>query len=111
MFKNVIAIVFFCNGLWATCFVTCQPIIISENTRASVAISKEFALLSKSLSDLNKAYTSYLNSYEDQNKLLEKLENLRAYNSKKLNEIIFLLKSTNSLLDLKISEKGEMNAK
>lgn len=99
------------NFCFAECWITCVPNIINENIQAQKDINQAFLQLTNSLNTLKSEYNSYLSAYKEQNKLLKKLQDLRAYNSKKLDEVNFLLESTNSLLDIKINEIGENNAK
>ncbi|RDU61843.1 hypothetical protein [Helicobacter sp. MIT 14-3879] len=99
------------TSCYSACWITCVPNIVSENIQAQKDINTSFSQLTQSLNSLDSAYNDYLSAYKEQNKLLKKLQDLRAYNSKKLDEVNFLLESTNSLLDIKINEMGENNAK
>lgn len=109
--RLLVVLLFIGNFCYSACLITCIPNIVSENTQTQKDINMSFLQLTNSLNSLRSEYSDYLSAYKEQNKLLKKLQDLRAYNSKKLDEINFLLESTNSLLDIKINEIGENNAK
>lgn len=92
------------------CAVVCTPELISESTKSSLKITKEYAKLIASMTQLLANYALYMSAYKQQNKELEKLQNLRMNNSLKLSEILFLLESSNAILEKNIDIKAEQNA-
>lgn len=109
--RLLVVIFIFISFSFGKCYISCIANISNENAVAQKDINKSFIQLTNSLRSLHNTYENYLSSYEEQNKLLKKLQDLRAYNLKKLDEINFLLESTNALLNIKIMQAGESNVK
>ena len=70
-------------------------------------IDVEFEQLKEAIKELKRQYNNYLGKYETSVKKYKNLQELKKYNSLKLDEVIFLMEKTNKMLEVKILEAGE----
>jgi hypothetical protein len=75
----------------------CDDLIKLQKMLTLKAIDLAFEQLNSGLDDLDTAYADYKESLIEQNKKLERLKTIRAYNSESLKDIAFLLNQNNYL--------------
>lgn len=87
--------------------IDCSGYSDMQKTMAGRKIDVEFEQLKEAIKELKRQYNNYLGKYETSVKKYKNLQELKKYNSLKLDEVIFLMEKTNKMLEVKILEAGE----
>ena len=87
--------------------IDCSGYSSGQKSAADGKIDPEFQKLKEAVKELKKQYNNYLEKYKDSVKLYKKLQELKKYNSLKLDEVNFLMEKTNKMIEVKILEAGE----
>ena len=87
--------------------IDCSGYASGKKSAADGEIDREFQKLKKAVEELKKQYNNYLEKYKDSVKLYKKLQELKKYNSLKLDEVNYYMEKTNKMLEIKILEAGE----
>lgn len=96
-----------CQTTGACTKIDCSGYASGKKSGAEGKIDPEFEKLKEAVKELKKQYNNYLEKYKDSVKLYKKLQELKKYNSLKLDEVNYYMEKTNKMLEIKILEAGE----
>lgn len=98
---------FICQTTGNCTKIDCSGYSSGQKSAAEGEIDPEFEKLKEAVKELKKQYNNYLEKYKDSVKLYKKLQELKKYNSLKLDEVNYYMEKTNKMLEIKILEAGE----